>query len=221
MAEKYFATIISIEQNKRQWAYNGNQFYDHHITVKFDNGNQETGIYSSKNPVCTAFQQGVRTEIERDVKVQGQYTNIKYKPVTAIGANGKGGFKAGSYGKNKAQEIREHLTLLTANSVKVAFDTVAAEGVPQGMSLEDAIVNKTHSIVMKLARISGVDKLIEEAKAEKQSSEQQQQQAQVQQPIANPAANPAAMGGPGSPVNMSTQAPIGNAGGMPSDDLPF
>ncbi len=232
MAEKYSCTIVHIEQNKKSWAYNGNTFYDHAITVRWENGGEETGTYSSKTPQCTAFQVGMKTEIERDVRVNGQFTNIKYKPVRAEGSGGgySGGGNKGSYAKpgsaypkNKAQEAREHLLELTKASLKISFDIIATVGLPAGVDLIDAIVAKTNELVNKLTKTTGADKLLAEIRAEAATATEATAATVVQPPAqqnnAPAAVHPTPSGG--SPMG-SNPAPTG---GSPSfnatDDLPF
>jgi hypothetical protein len=74
--------------------------YVHEITVRFPEGNYETGQYISTQAQSTKIvaNPNVAVTLQRDVKVNGQYTNITYKPDDE-GQSGKkwGGSGGGSY----------------------------------------------------------------------------------------------------------------------------
>ena len=95
MSNKYLVTVLSVEQNKRTWEWQGKKFYDHHIKVRYSNNTEEVGIFSSSKQECSAFVVGQTLEIERDLKQNGQYQNIKYKPVKENNYQAKG--KQGNY----------------------------------------------------------------------------------------------------------------------------
>lgn len=80
------AKILSVQENQRQWDYQGTKYFDHWI--KFE-GSEQVWIYSSKSDKCDKFKVGETSTFDTDVKVNGSHTNYKIKPKQE--ANGFGG----------------------------------------------------------------------------------------------------------------------------------
>lgn len=84
------AKIVSVQENQRQYDYQGTQYFEHKI--KFE-GSDQLWSYSSKSPICEKFKTGESATFDIEIKENGQYKNYKIKPAQAQGGNGYSGGK--------------------------------------------------------------------------------------------------------------------------------
>jgi hypothetical protein len=99
------AKILSVQENQRQWDYQGTKYFDHWI--KFE-GSDNVWIYSSKSDKCEKFKAGEVATFDCDIKTNGAHTNYKIKPKQEQGA---GGFKKAD---PKDQGIITYLSCLSS-----------------------------------------------------------------------------------------------------------
>lgn len=100
------AKIISVQENQRQWNYQGTDYFDHWIKYE---GSDQVWVYGSKSATCEKFKVGETATFECEIKQSGNYTNYKIKPAQTNGAAG-GGFKK----ENKDQGIITYLSCLSS-----------------------------------------------------------------------------------------------------------
>ncbi len=84
---KFKKRVKEVFQNAKNFSGQKGTIYIHKIT--FEDGS--SGEYHSQKDTCTKFTAGNEAEFECEVKVNGQYTNYKIKPVDANGGNFRGG----------------------------------------------------------------------------------------------------------------------------------
>lgn len=84
------AKIVSVQENQRQWSYQGSDFFDHYIKIE---GSDQVWTYASKSPVCDKFKAGEEATFTTEIQERGQYKNYKIRPVQQA-TNGYAGKKA-------------------------------------------------------------------------------------------------------------------------------
>ena len=120
------SVVTAIAENVKQWAGQNGTVYYH--TITFANG--DTGQYGSKSDKCEKFTVGQETDYTKEVKVNGQYTNVVIKPIMENGQGG--GFKAQPKDSSiiAAQSCLHYACILTAQTEKFQ-DTDYVLGVAQ------------------------------------------------------------------------------------------
>lgn len=138
-------TPSNITENSRSYEYNGKTYYEHLITI-----NGEVGKYSSVSPKCTKFQVGIEAEYEREVKVNGNHTNIKFKPIQASGGGGQGKLGGGGgYQKDMIWEIADKKLIVSQNAMIRAVEIAAMQGkkeLPEIFDLHGKIFDQILSV---------------------------------------------------------------------------
>lgn len=83
------AKITSVQENQRQFEYQGTKHYEH--WVKYE-GSEIVHTYASKSEKCEKFKVGETATFDIDIKQNGSHTNYKIKP-KSDGFGGGGGKK--------------------------------------------------------------------------------------------------------------------------------
>lgn len=102
------AKIVSVQENQRQWEYQGSQFFDHYIKYE---GSDQVWTYASKSPTCDKFKVGEQATFETLIKENGQYKNFKIKPVQPAG---NGAYSGGKKADPKDQGMITFLSLYSS-----------------------------------------------------------------------------------------------------------
>lgn len=196
-----------IQENVRQWAGQRGTIYYHKITMR---GSGETGEYGSQTPQCQKFQVGVEVEFEREVKVNGQYTNIIFKPAQKSGSGGgnagKGGGGYAAKSTDMVYQMFKDRVIVAQSAMQRAIELLAFE---PGVPLTEERLKQKHDIVYNMImEKAGYQKVSDYYKSLSQPAPAATPPAQppVQTPPPPPAAQP----------QTSFQDPA-----APSDDLPF
>lgn len=100
------AKILSVQENQRQWSYQGSDFFDHYIKYE---GSDQVWTYASKSPTCDKFKVGETATFETLIKENGQYKNFKIKPAQATN-----GYSGGKKADPKDQGMITFLSLYSS-----------------------------------------------------------------------------------------------------------
>lgn len=130
-------TVKSVRENVRNFAGKNGTTYIHMITldspVNIEGVDVLEGEYHSLKPTCESFTAGKEAQFETEKRVNGNYTNYKFKPVkAAFGGNAGGG---GFVGKktDPVFEERKQRMIIAQSSVSSA---IAFYGETSGKSEE-------------------------------------------------------------------------------------
>lgn len=129
--------IERVRENIKNYVGKNGQIYVHGVTVE---GDPQEWEYDSQQDKCTKFTPGIEATFTTEVKVNGNYTNYKIKPVFTNkpafgGAVGGGGFKGGGFkAEPKDQKQITWLScfssvcnLYTGSSLITNFDEILAK----------------------------------------------------------------------------------------------
>lgn len=73
------AKIISVQENQRQFEYQGTKYFEHWIKYE---GSDNIHTYASKAEKCEKFKVGETATFDVEVRQNGPHTNYKIKPKT-------------------------------------------------------------------------------------------------------------------------------------------
>lgn len=153
--------VTAIQPNVREWANpKGGTIYYHKVT--FENG--DSGEYGSSTPQCIKFVVGQVADYEKEIKVNGQYTNVKIIPAkTGAPAAGGGGYSKGGgsgYQKDMSWEIPIQKAIIAQSCMSRAVEVCTGMG-----KVDDAtVLAMTKKLFDGILSISGLDKAIEHQK---------------------------------------------------------
>lgn len=209
-------TPVAINQAVRTFnnSKTGQSNFVHDITMQYPDGRQETGQYISTAPQCTKFVVGAQISFDRDVRQNGNYTNIIFKPLQEGGQKKWSGGSSGGNSLDKASIIVGHKVELASKALEGAFHILAATGVADGISIFDAVKQHTEKNMEILMEVSGLNKYVAAYTAEKAAAVAAAAATPAPNPNPAPVYNPPAV--QQQPFNQAS-----NSEPMVTDDLPF
>lgn len=84
------AKIVSVQENQRQWEWQGTKFFDHYVKIE---GSDQVWTYASKSDKCDKIKAGETIEVQMEIQERNGNKYYKIKPSQNGQSNGYSGGK--------------------------------------------------------------------------------------------------------------------------------